>query len=85
MFPQTSIMCHDYTSLNFMKKLVLFLETKSKLNSNVLAREEKEKGENRGKEKGKDAEEAVEEVVVAESRRRKGRNWKWRGKESTLH
>lgn len=48
MFPQTSIMHHDNTSLNFMKKLVLFLETKSKLNRNVLAREEKEKGENRG-------------------------------------
>ena len=49
MFPQTSIMCHDYyTSLNFMKKLVLFLETKSKLNRNVLAREEKEKGKSRG-------------------------------------
>ena len=48
MFPPTSIMCHDYTSLNFKKKLVLFLETKSKLNRNVLAREEKDKGKSRG-------------------------------------
>ena len=54
------------------------------MNTNVLAREEKEKGESRGKEKGKDDKEVAEEVVVAESRRRKGRNWKGRGKGSTL-
>lgn len=53
-------MCHDYyTSLNFTKKMVLFLWTKSKLNTNVLAREEKVKGENRGKEEGKDDEEVL--------------------------
>lgn len=86
MFPQTSIMCHNYyTSLNFMTKLVLFLYTKFKLNTNVLAREEKEKGESRGKERGKDDEEAAEEVVEAESRRRKGRDWKGRGKEKDQH
>ena len=53
-------MCHDYyTSLNFTKKMVLFLWTKSKLNTNVLAREEKVKGENRGKEEGKDDKEVL--------------------------
>ena len=39
--------------------MVLFLRTKSKLNTNVLPREEKVKGENRGKEKGKDDEEVL--------------------------